>query len=88
MRDQYRSGKMNESIDRILAGTARIKQIYEEVSGPARQGTQDPKDRLAPPDQPRNPRGPMQPRSSTAPDRSYSSSTRSPHDPGGTSTGR
>ncbi len=39
MRDQYRSGKMNESIDRILAGTARIKQIYEEVSGPARQGT-------------------------------------------------
>jgi lysyl-tRNA synthetase class 1 len=39
MRDQYRSGKMNEAIDRILADSARIKQIYEEVSGPARQGT-------------------------------------------------
>jgi lysyl-tRNA synthetase class 1 len=39
MRDLYRSGKMNEAIDRILAGTQRIKQIYEEVSGPARQGT-------------------------------------------------
>lgn len=42
MRDEYRSGKMNEFIDRILAGTARIKQIYEEVSGPARQGTRGP----------------------------------------------
>ncbi len=39
MRDLYRAGKMNEAIDRILAGTARIRQIYEEVSGPARQGT-------------------------------------------------
>jgi lysyl-tRNA synthetase class 1 len=39
VRDLYRSGKMNESIDRILQGTARIKQIYDEVSGPARQGT-------------------------------------------------
>lgn len=39
LRDLYRSGKMNESIDRILQGTARIKQIYDEVSGPARQGT-------------------------------------------------
>jgi lysyl-tRNA synthetase class 1 len=42
MRDQYRSGKMNESIDRILSGTARIKEIYTEVSGPARQGTRGP----------------------------------------------
>ncbi|APR80043.1 Lysyl-tRNA synthetase (class I) [Minicystis rosea] len=39
LRDLYRSGKMNESIDAILKGTARIKQIYDEVSGPARQGT-------------------------------------------------
>jgi lysyl-tRNA synthetase class 1 len=39
MRDLYRSGKMNESIDRILGGSARIKEIYTEVSGPARQGT-------------------------------------------------
>jgi lysyl-tRNA synthetase class 1 len=39
MRDQYRSGKMNESIDKILSSTERIKQIYTEVSGPARQGT-------------------------------------------------
>ena len=39
LRDLYRSGKMNESIDAILKGTPRIKQIYDEVSGPARQGT-------------------------------------------------
>jgi lysyl-tRNA synthetase class 1 len=42
MRDLYRSGRMNEAIDRILAGTARIKQIYDEVSGPARQGARGP----------------------------------------------
>jgi lysyl-tRNA synthetase class 1 len=39
MRDLYRSGKMNEPLDRILAKAARVRQIYEEVSGPARQGT-------------------------------------------------
>jgi lysyl-tRNA synthetase class 1 len=33
MRDQYRSGKMNESIDRILAKADVVRQVYKDVSG-------------------------------------------------------
>jgi lysyl-tRNA synthetase, class I len=33
MRDQYRSGKMNESIERILAGADTVRRVYKEVSG-------------------------------------------------------
>ncbi|MFT3769019.1 MAG: lysine--tRNA ligase [Minicystis sp.] len=33
MRDQYRSGKMNDSIDRILAKADVVRQVYKDVSG-------------------------------------------------------
>lgn len=33
MRDYYRSGKMNESIDAILAKAPLVRQIYKEISG-------------------------------------------------------
>ena len=33
MRDQYRSGKMNESIERILAKADVVRQVYKDVSG-------------------------------------------------------
>lgn len=33
MRDQYRTGKMNESIDRILAKADVVRQVYKDVSG-------------------------------------------------------
>jgi lysyl-tRNA synthetase, class I len=32
MRDFYRSGSMNESIDKILANAATVRRIYKEVS--------------------------------------------------------
>jgi lysyl-tRNA synthetase class 1 len=36
MRDYYRSGKMNESIDRILAKADVVRQVYKDVSGSAK----------------------------------------------------
>ncbi len=33
MRDEYRSGRMNESIDRILAKADVVRQVYKDVSG-------------------------------------------------------
>jgi len=33
MRDKYRSGAMNESIDRILAKADVVRQVYKDVSG-------------------------------------------------------
>jgi lysyl-tRNA synthetase, class I len=36
MRDLYREGKLNESIDRILANAAAVRRIYKEVSNSTR----------------------------------------------------
>jgi len=33
MRDHYRAGRMNESIDRILAGADVVRKVYKDVSG-------------------------------------------------------
>ncbi|MFS8065831.1 MAG: lysine--tRNA ligase [Byssovorax sp.] len=33
MRDHYRTGKLNESIDRILANADVVRRVYKEVSG-------------------------------------------------------